>query len=53
MGGDAYDYGTPIVVAGVTTRQGDQESWSQGKGAAHESEPDSSLDKGRKGRVIE
>ena len=31
--GDRHGHGVPIVVVGVTSHQGDQESWSQGKGA--------------------
>ena len=42
-GRESYDHGTPIVV-------GERESRSHGEGAAPESGPEPSLDKGRQGR---
>jgi hypothetical protein len=33
IAGDRHGHGVPILVVGVTSHQGDQESWSQGKGA--------------------
>ena len=43
MGRETYAFGTPVVVAGVTTRHGAWESHVQGEGATLERGPEDTL----------
>ena len=42
-GHESYEFGTPVVVTDVTTRQGAWESHVQGEGATHERGPEDTL----------